>query len=798
MKKKGKYQNAIVAKLLLCALLCPCILGACGGGGTAADSTGSGSVPVTDDPNAIVYYIDSENGDSSNDGLSPEKPLKSAMKLFQEGLQPGDTVLFRRGTTCKDRLRLKVSGTAEKPITVGAYGEGDAPLMKVTGAACALTLIDVSYVIVENLAIEAPTGAGIWIDAQNRDITDVTVRNCTFNNIYYIEQYNRADMSTGPSSRSAILIGSIRGGTNSFLDYTKEYKLKNVLISGCTVTKSYSGFMFYGGLNKYIENARVENCVIDDMRGEGMIFEGCRDSVATGCKFLRTCKDNSYYMAPAWFHMAEDCIIEKSEFGWNITDKDGMTVDFDGGSVRCTYQYIYSHDNARFMQNCHDADVHGPNKGNTVRYCLSINDNMMNSHGFVGAGSSASLRNLSFYNNVLINSATFYLEHYNNLLWENNIIVFADGHTLIEPYSIKTVDNNVYYGTDHVPAFDKTGTLADPGFVGGDLYDIASYVLSATSPIVGKGRLIDESVTEDIAGNPITKDSVMIGCFAVTGDKAGKIEFNPEPENILEIGTKEELVAFAEKVNAGEFYHTTKVILTADIDLGGMSWYPIGDQGKNQVGFSGIFDGQGHTISNAVIATDDTKEGWYGTGLFGTSTCGVFRNFRLVNFTYDGKSSRGERYGLVVGRLMSGVIENCYIEGKATGYAAVGGVVGMAEGSVNIRNCVVNVEVTTTSGTAAGGIIAYNRYGECVIKNCLFTGKVNGGTMKKNGALIGETWKDYTRTLITDSYYLDDGNQKSYGCNGSESAHGVIIETGSGALGRADILKKAAEHPLYR
>lgn len=122
----------------------------------------------------------------------------------------------------------------------------------------------------------------------------------------------------------------------------------------------------------------------------------------------------------------------------------------------------------------------------------------------------------------------------------------------------------------------------------------------------------------------------------------------------------------------------------------------------------------------------------------------------------------------------------------------------MAEGSVNIRNCVVNVEVTTTSGTAAGGIIAYNRYGECVIKNCLFTGKVNGGTMKKNGALVGETWKDYTRTLITDSYYLDDGNQKSYGCNGSESAHGVIIETGSGALGRADILKKAAEHPLYR
>ena len=197
MKKKGKYQNATVAKLLLCALLCPCILGACGGG-TAADSTGSGSVPVTDDPNAIVYYIDSENGDSSNDGLSPEKPLKSEMKLFQEGLQPGDTVLFRRGTTCKDRLRLKVSGTAEKPITVGAYGEGDAPLMKVTGAACALTLIDVSYVIVENLAIEAPTGACIWIDAQNRDITDVTVRNCTFNNIYYIEQYNRADRAPVP------------------------------------------------------------------------------------------------------------------------------------------------------------------------------------------------------------------------------------------------------------------------------------------------------------------------------------------------------------------------------------------------------------------------------------------------------------------------------------------------------------------------------------------------------------------------------------------------------------------------
>lgn len=71
-----------------------------------------------------IYYIDAINGDDSNTGLSPEQALAS---YRQKILQPGDTVLFKRGSFMRTRLD-NVSGVEGKPITYGAYGEGELPV----------------------------------------------------------------------------------------------------------------------------------------------------------------------------------------------------------------------------------------------------------------------------------------------------------------------------------------------------------------------------------------------------------------------------------------------------------------------------------------------------------------------------------------------------------------------------------------------------------------------------------------------------------------------------------------------
>ena len=71
-----------------------------------------------------VYYIDPENGEPVNSGLRPEQPLNTNKNLY---LMPGDSVLFKRGSLIRDSL-WNVNGADDKPITYGAYGEGENPV----------------------------------------------------------------------------------------------------------------------------------------------------------------------------------------------------------------------------------------------------------------------------------------------------------------------------------------------------------------------------------------------------------------------------------------------------------------------------------------------------------------------------------------------------------------------------------------------------------------------------------------------------------------------------------------------
>ncbi len=70
-----------------------------------------------------IYYIDTAQGDDTQDGLSPGRPLRSYAPLTVRG---GDTVLFKRGSMIRDTLRTS-DGEPGAPITYGAYGEGEKP-----------------------------------------------------------------------------------------------------------------------------------------------------------------------------------------------------------------------------------------------------------------------------------------------------------------------------------------------------------------------------------------------------------------------------------------------------------------------------------------------------------------------------------------------------------------------------------------------------------------------------------------------------------------------------------------------
>jgi len=78
---------------------------------------------------AADYYVDSRHGDDANPGTSPEKPWKTLARVGRAKLQPADSVLLKRGCAWREELMPPAPGTKDKPITFGAYGEGNRPLI---------------------------------------------------------------------------------------------------------------------------------------------------------------------------------------------------------------------------------------------------------------------------------------------------------------------------------------------------------------------------------------------------------------------------------------------------------------------------------------------------------------------------------------------------------------------------------------------------------------------------------------------------------------------------------------------
>jgi hypothetical protein len=99
----------------------------------------------------ITYYVDCAGSDS-NLGISQSSPWRSLSKASNAPLLPGDKLLFRRGCVWDGTLSLKRSGTVLLPITVGAYGSGNLPLIQNGPEQVA---IYGSYLVIEYLHVRA-------------------------------------------------------------------------------------------------------------------------------------------------------------------------------------------------------------------------------------------------------------------------------------------------------------------------------------------------------------------------------------------------------------------------------------------------------------------------------------------------------------------------------------------------------------------------------------------------------------------------------------------------------------------
>ena len=102
------------------------------------------------------YFVDGNNGDDDNSGKLLESPWKTVEKINTIIFEPGDNVYFKRGTSYFHGLQINGNGTKDNPITVSAYGEGDAPRFTNTNDSVFngnAIQINGDYQIVENLYV---------------------------------------------------------------------------------------------------------------------------------------------------------------------------------------------------------------------------------------------------------------------------------------------------------------------------------------------------------------------------------------------------------------------------------------------------------------------------------------------------------------------------------------------------------------------------------------------------------------------------------------------------------------------
>ena len=367
-------------------------------------------------------------------------------------------------------------------------------------------------------------------------------------------------------------------------------------------------------------------------------------------------------------------------------------------------------------------------------------------------------------------------------------------NTVTNSYNTGSVSGN--YNVGGVAGYNK-GTVMNSYYLNGCATDGNNVTQ------FGVGNETVGSTTADVTGQTDSKSADWLAseelCAAVgyhqgAGAANGFCDLCIYESAILnedgyyEISNGGQLFWFGNYINTVD--RTANAVLTADIDLEGKALSPIGKAANK---YQGVFDGQGHTISNFNM----TITGAGNWGLFGYATGEgtVIKNFSIsgdvttaltsnvdvqygvvgqadgtaeirnvhssVNLT-SGDSYQKKYFGGIVGRTGNITVDMCSFSGKlslgSNTLDCVGGIVGYVYNgkTAGITNCGFYGDIETTySGGNVGGILGYYN-GEnakaLTISKCLSVGTLPEG----RGAIVGKVNNYGSTNAGSNNYYVSD------------------------------------------
>ena len=491
-----------------------------------------------------TFYVDSENGDDSTDGMTPETAWKTLTKVNETQLIGGDRILLKAGSVFEDQaLSIKSGGTAENPIIIDMYDgdvvgaeAGERPHIKGNGKnsfeyqgnqiSYGLHIKNASHVQVNNVEISnqgdtRKLSVGLCVEAAGCGV----MQEVHINNVYIHDVNGTYEEKTLPNGGLYYVVSDHSNNTRFDDIQVVNNIVKRVSRTGISVGMTSSTDLWdghggiipqevldaYGHTNVLIRNNYVEEAGGDAIVPMFSIKPVIEYNISNGAS--QNTKHTSMYNAGIWPWRCEDAVFQYNECYGTILNGDGQAYDCDW-SRGTIYQYNYSHDNeGGFILICQSEVL-----DSIVRYNISQNDQR-------SLFLTSNTHNADVYNN------TFYIgegldtevvEDVGGVATLKNNIFYNLGTSTTTTWGRNfSYENNLYYGYDSTPE-DSRKIIADPmfadpgtggtGVLGDSAIDtLGGYRLQEDSPAIDAGLEIENNGGRDYFGTPLADGKTDIG-----------------------------------------------------------------------------------------------------------------------------------------------------------------------------------------------------------------------------------------------------------------------------------------------
>ena len=306
---------------------------------------------------------------------------------------------------------------------------------------------------------------------------------------------------------------------------------------------------------------------------------------------------------------------------------------------------------------------------------------------------------------------------------------------------ISVLTSSVFVNKD---GYRITGELSN---VKANLYVLASDNANATTEeIIQNGvkyEITDDMI--DVLGNHDNSKGYFVNMVVENSAQTETYRVSAKEVKIINISTEQEFYDLMNGTTSND--SSTIYSITNDLDFANFTWNP---NNKN-VEFSGLLNGNGHTIKNISIINNSDKDHM---SIINRLTGGTIMNLNFDNIKIEGKSETkdvAERVG-IIGRMYGGYVHNVDVTNISLyGYRRIGAIVGhVSDGDnyfseisiVNDNNHIITGS-NSKDGQDIGGIIGLVQNDSSVkemsinVSECYIRTNLGSGNSRYTGGVIG-------------------------------------------------------------